>query len=472
MSSIKVMAVFGTRPEAIKMAPVIEEIKRSSHLRLKVVVTAQHREMLDQVLRQFKIKKDYDLNIMLREQSLAQITTRVLIRLERIIEKEKPKLVLVQGDTTTALAASLTSFYHKTPLAHIEAGLRTEDKYRPFPEEVNRQLTDYLSDLHFAPTNSAKRNLLKMGIKEDSIYVTGNTVIDALLKVARQRYVFPKDWQRLLSAQGHEKVHSPQSIVHRGQRTSVISHQSSVISEKWEDTGAPGHPIGGTFLSRSAQGHEKVHSPQSIVHRGQRTPVISHQSSVISEKWEETGAQEQGAFSQQLILVTAHRRENLGRPLEQICIALKEISKTYPDLKIIFSLHKNPLVRKKVRQILKGCRRIYLVEPIDYQLFVNLMKKSYIILTDSGGIQEEAPSLGRPVLVLRDKTERPEAVSAGTVRLVGTNPSTIIDETKRLLEDRVAYRKMSKATNPYGDGKAAKRIVKVLLSYLGISKPR
>jgi len=414
------MAVFGTRPEAIKMAPVIEEIKRSSHLRLKVVVTAQHREMLDQVLRQFKIKKDYDLNIMLREQSLAQITTRVLIRLERIIEKEKPKLVLVQGDTTTALAASLTSFYHKTPLAHIEAGLRTEDKYRPFPEEVNRQLTDYLSDLHFAPTNSAKRNLLKMGIKEDSIYVTGNTVIDALLKVARQRYVFPKDWQRLLSAQGHEKVHSP----------------------------------------------------QSIVHRGQRTPVISHQSSVISEKWEETGAQEQGAFSQQLILVTAHRRENLGRPLEQICIALKEISKTYPDLKIIFSLHKNPLVRKKVRQILKGCRRIYLVEPIDYQLFVNLMKKSYIILTDSGGIQEEAPSLGRPVLVLRDKTERPEAVSAGTVRLVGTNPSTIIDETKRLLEDRVAYRKMSKATNPYGDGKAAKRIVKVLLSYLGISKPR
>lgn len=381
MSFIKVMAVFGTRPEAIKMAPVIEEIKKSSHLRLKVVVTAQHREMLDQVLRQFKIRKDYDLNIMLKEQSLAQITTRVLIRLERIIEKEKPKLVLVQGDTTTALAASLTSFYHKIPLAHIEAGLRTKDKYRPFPEEVNRQLTDYLSDLHFAPTNSAKRNLLKMGIKKDSIYVTGNTVIDALLKVARQRYVFSKKWQRILNFQ-----------------------------------------------------------PQTQDSR--------------------------------LLLVTAHRRESLGEPLEQICTALKEISKTYPNLKIIFSLHKNPLVRKKVRQTLEGCPGVYLVEPTDYQLFVNLMKKCYIILTDSGGIQEEAPSLGRPVLVLREVTERPEAVSAGTVRLVGTNPSKIIDETKRLLEDKVTYHKMSKAINPYGDGKAAKRIVKVLLSYLGISKPR
>lgn len=370
----KILFVFGTRPEAIKMAPVIQELKRyKKEVTSWVVVTAQHREMLDQVLELFDIVPSYDLNIMKKRQTLTQITTLVLTKLEKIIIKEKPDLILVHGDTTTTLAASLAAYYQKVGLGHIEAGLRTGNKYHPYPEEVNRLLTDYLADLHFAPTKIAKYNLIKMGIDKNSIYVTGNTVIDALFLALKKK------------------------------RT--LNYQPSTINH-------------------------------------------------------------------QLILVTAHRRESLGEPLQNICKALNELIRLYPDLQIFFSVHKNPEVQQTVKRILGKKSRIILTEPVDYLQFCNLMEKACIILTDSGGIQEEAPSLGKPVLVMREVTERPEAVAAGTVKLVGRDKDNIVKEVRRLLDDTLVYQRMARAINPYGDGRAAKRITSFILYYLGILKMR
>lgn len=369
---LNLVFIFGTRPEAIKIAPVIKELQKEKNINLKIIVTAQHREMLDQVLNIFEIKPDYDLNIMTEGQSLFQVSSKVLNRLEKILKKENPNIVLVHGDTTTTLASALASYYLKIPVGHIEAGLRTFDKYRPFPEEINRHLTDIISDLHFAPTWLAKKNLIFSGIKQETIFVTGNTVIDALLEISKKKYSFPKSFQNILR--------------------------------------------------------------------------------------------------KKYILVTCHRRESFGIPLQEICLAIKEIAENYKDLEIIFSLHKNPVVKNYVTKILRREKNIHLIEPQDYLFFVNLMKKSYLILTDSGGIQEEAPTFGIPVLVLREKTERPEAVKAGCVRLVGVSKERIIQETLKVLEDEKEYNKMSKLINPYGDGKASKRIREGILYYFKIRK--
>lgn len=380
MEKKKVLFVFGTRPEAIKMAPVILEFKKyKKEIITRVVVTAQHRQMLDQVLNLFEITPDYDLNIMKREQTLTQITTSVLTKLEKIIIKEKPDLILVQGDTTTTLAGSLSAYYQKISLGHIEAGLRTGNKYHPYPEEINRLLTDYLADLHFAPTKTAKNNLIRMGVNKESIYVTGNTVIDALFLALKKK------------------------------RT--LNYQLSTIENKI-------------------------------------SPLFSFRN-------------------YRLILVTAHRRESLGEPLQNICLALSELIRIYPDIKIIFSVHKNPKVQREVLKILSKKERIILTEPLDYGQFCYVMEKSYLILTDSGGIQEEAPSLGKPVLVMREVTERPEAVRAGTVKVVGRDKERIIREVRELLDNPAVYQKMAKAINPYGDGKAAERITSFILYYFG-----
>lgn len=363
---LKIMSLFGSRPEAIKMAPVIKEMdKYPDKIDPKIVVTAQHRQMLDQILIPFDIKPDYDLNIMEENQSLFQITASILVGMEEVLKREKPDMVLVQGDTTTALVGSLAAFYQKIPIGHIEAGLRTHNKYYPFPEEMNRHLTDTLSDLRFAPTEMAKQNLLRERFPEANIFVTGNTSIDALFTVLRRP------------------------------------------TPKTQDL----------------------------------TP--------------NTG---------RLILVTAHRRENFGKPLENICLALKEIVKRNNDVKIVYPVHLNPNVQKTVYEILNNCHRIHLIRPMDYVPFVDLMAKSYLILTDSGGIQEEAPSLGKPVLVLRGVTERPEAVEAGTVKVIGTDRRRIIQETQKLLRDSTEYDKMSQTANPYGDGKASERIVNIIMN--------
>lgn len=370
---IKVLSVFGTRPEAIKLAPVIRELrKHPDRVVCKVCVTAQHRQMLDQVLRLFEIEPDYDLNIMQDDQSLSYVTAKVLTELEGVIQKERPDWVLVQGDTTTTMAASLAAFYQRVKVGHVEAGLRTGDKHRPYPEEMNRVIADHLADLHFAPAQRARQNLLREGIPEERILVTGNTVIDALLWAAEQPF-----------------------------------------------------DVGTLPVERSTFERSNV----------------------------------------RLILVTCHRRESFGEPFEGICRALAEIAWRYPDVHLVYPVHLNPHVREPAHRWLDGMPNISLIPPLDYLPFVHLMKRAYLILTDSGGIQEEAPSLGVPVLVLREVTERPEALEAGTARLAGVEPERIVAETIRLLEDGQVYQEMARAMNPYGDGQASIRIVKALLGF-------
>ena len=365
---IKVMTVFGTRPEAIKMAPVVLELqKHADRIQTIVAVTAQHRQMLDQVLDLFRITPDYDLDIMSQGQTLYDITTKSLMGLKDVLAKEKPDLVLVHGDTTTTFAGALASYYQQVPVGHVEAGLRTGDIYSPFPEEMNRKLTGAIAAIHFAPTATAKANLLKENVNPSHIYVTGNTVIDALMTTVAGDYDFGDDLK------------------------DVDFHNHRVI------------------------------------------------------------------------LLTTHRRENLGEPMRHIYKALRRIIEEIPDTEIVFPVHRNPLVRKVVEEELAGVDRIHLIDPMEYEPFANLMSLSSLVLTDSGGIQEEAPSLGKPVLVLRNTTERPEAVEAGTVRLIGTDKDVVYAETKRLLTDQAAYDAMSNAVNPYGDGKASQRIVQAIL---------
>lgn len=365
---IKVMTVFGTRPEAIKMAPVVLELqKHADRIQTIVAVTAQHRQMLDQVLDLFQITPDYDLDIMSQGQTLYDITTKSLMGLKDVLAKEKPDLVLVHGDTTTTFAGALASYYQQVPVGHVEAGLRTGNIYSPFPEEMNRKLTGAIAAIHFAPTATAKANLLKENVNPSHIYVTGNTVIDALMTTVAGDYDFGDDLK---------------------------------------DVDFQNHRV---------------------------------------------------------ILLTTHRRENLGEPMRHIYKALRRIIEEIPDTEIVFPVHRNPLVRKVVEEELAGVDRIHLIDPMEYEPFANLMSLSSLVLTDSGGIQEEAPSLGKPVLVLRNTTERPEAVEAGTVRLIGTDKDVVYAETKRLLTDQDAYDAMSNAVNPYGDGKASQRIVQAIL---------
>ena len=374
MKPLKVMTIFGTRPEAIKMAPVVLELqKHTDKIQTVVAVTAQHREMLDQVLHLFKIKPDYDLDIMSQGQTLYDITSRALVGLREVLATEKPDLVLVHGDTTTTFVGALAAFYHQIPVGHVEAGLRTHNKYSPYPEEMNRKLAGVLTDLHFAPTATARQNLLQENVPTDSIFVTGNTVIDALLSTVDPSYQFTDE---LLSS---------------------ISFQT-----------------------------------------------------------------------RRVILVTTHRRENLGEPMRHVYQALKRIASEHSDVEIIFPVHKNPKVREVVDSVLGNLPRVHLTDPLEYEPFANLMARSTIILTDSGGIQEEAPSLGKPVLVLRDTTERPEAIAAGTVKLIGTLEENVYHEIKALLSDPKHYRAMSEATNPYGDGLASFRIVQTILWWRGI----
>lgn len=373
---IKVMTVFGTRPEAIKMAPVVLELKKhSDEIQTIVAVTAQHRQMLDQVLQLFYIKPDYDLDIMSQGQTLYDITTKALLGLKKVLEADKPDLVLVHGDTTTTFAGALAAYYQQIPVGHVEAGLRTGNIYSPFPEEMNRKLTGAIAAIHFAPTPTAKQNLLQEHVAPEKIYVTGNTVIDALMTTVAGEYDFEDDALRTVDFKHHR-----------------------------------------------------------------------------------------------IILLTTHRRENLGEPMRHIYKALRRIIDEIPDTEIVFPVHRNPLVRKVVEEELAGVDRIHLIDPMEYEPFANLMSLSSLVLTDSGGIQEEAPSLGKPVLVLRDTTERPEAVAAGTVRLIGTDKDVVYEETKRLLTDKDAYNAMSMAVNPYGDGKASQRIVQAILHTFGGKK--
>ncbi len=370
----KVMAIFGTRPDALKMAPVVAELKKyPEQVQVLVAVTAQHREMLDQVLAIFHIQPEYDLNIMLPNQTLTQIATRALAGLEPVLVEERPDLVLVQGDTLTTFAAGLAAFYQKIAVGHVEAGLRTDNRYDPFPEEMNRRLTTNLADLHFAPTERARQELLADGVKAGDIVVTGNTVIDALLTTAAQPFEFTE-------------------------------------------------------------------------------PPLS----------------EVDFAAYRTILVTAHRRENWGEPIRNICRSVAQIAGEFPDTQVIFQMHKNPIVRDVIREELDGRPRILLVEPQEYVPWVHLMKRASLVLTDSGGIQEEAPSLGLPVLVLRETTERPEGMDAGVARLVGTDPARIVAEARTLLSDADAYRSMAHAVNPYGDGKASERIREAIFERYGL----
>ena len=361
---IKVMTIFGTRPEAIKMAPLVKELEKRKEIESIVCVTAQHREMLDQVLNIFQINPKYDLNIMKQGQTLSEITSRVLMGLEEVIQKEKPNIILVHGDTTTTFSGALAAFYNQVDIGHVEAGLRTWNKYSPFPEEMNRQMVDRMTDMFFAPTNISKNNLLKEGIDESKIYVTGNTAIDAMKYTVNKEYtneIF--DWL------GDSKF----------------------------------------------------------------------------------------------ILLTAHRRENLGEPMYNIFRAVKRIVDENEDVKVIYPIHMNPKVRQIANDVLKDNDRVKIIEPLEVVDFHNFINRSYLILTDSGGIQEEAPSLGKPVLVLRDTTERPEGIDAGTLKLVGTDEEVIYKETKSLLNNKDEYEKMSKATNPYGDGTTSIQIVDAII---------
>jgi len=372
---IKVMTVFGTRPEAIKMAPIVLELTKYPDLITPIVtVTAQHREMLDQVLGLFQIKPDHDLDIMAAGQTLFDITTKAMMGLDKVLSEEKPDIVLVHGDTTTTFAGALAAFYHQITVGHVEAGLRTHNKYSPFPEEMNRKLTGSLTDLHFAPTDTAAANLAEENIKGENVFVTGNTVIDALHKTVCEEYKFDNEML------------------------------------------------------------------QNIDYKNKK-----------------------------IILVTTHRRENLGEPMRHVYKALRQIVDEFADVEIVFPVHKNPKVREVVQAELGDMPNVHLIDPLDYEPFANLMYRSYLILTDSGGVQEEAPALGKPVLVLRETTERPEAVAAGTVKLIGTDKKRIYDETKTLLLDPLEYARMSGACNPYGDGKAAKRIIEAILWKYGLA---
>jgi UDP-N-acetylglucosamine 2-epimerase (non-hydrolysing) len=377
----KILVVFGTRPEAIKMAPLVKEFeKHTDFFEAKVCVTAQHREMLDQVLELFEIEPDYDLNLMKPKQDLYDITSSVLLEMKEVLSDFKPDIVLIHGDTTTTSSVALAAFYKQIRIGHVEAGLRTYNLYSPWPEEANRQITGVLAKYHFAPTITSKENLLKENKKEENIIVTGNTVIDALFLML-------------------EKIESDKNLKER-----IINN-----------------------LQKQLQ-------------------ITNHQSPITNH----------------FILVTGHRRENFGQGFINICKALKEIALKNPQIDIIYPVHLNPNVQKPVKKLLSNIKNIYLINPLQYEEFIYLMDKSYLIITDSGGIQEEAPSLGKPVLVMRNTTERPEAVEAGTVKLVGTDRKKIIKETQKLLDDKEYYNKMSKSHNPYGDGKASQEIVRFL----------
>lgn len=375
-AKIRIMTIFGTRPEAIKMCPLVLKLKENKDIDTVVCVTAQHRQMLDQVLEAFNVVPDYDLDIMKNRQTLTHITASVLEGLYGIIEEEKPDMILVHGDTTTTFVASLAAFYCKAKVGHVEAGLRTYDKYSPYPEEMNRKLVTQIADLYFAPTQNNKDNLLKEQINDELIYITGNTVIDALSTTVNKEHKFE-------------------------------------------------HPVLSTLN-----------------------------------------------FKKKIIFMTAHRRENLGEPLKNICNAVKEIATKNKDVEVVYPVHLNPAVQETAREILGEVKNVHLIEPLDVITTHNLINKSYMVLTDSGGIQEEAPSLGKPVLVLRTETERPEAVYAGTVKVVGTDKKKIVDEATKLLKDKNEYNKMSKATNPYGDGKACERIVEAILYYFKLQEER
>ncbi|WP_160944885.1 non-hydrolyzing UDP-N-acetylglucosamine 2-epimerase [Ligilactobacillus salivarius] len=372
MKKIKVMTVFGTRPEAIKMAPLVLELqKQSQRFEAITTVSAQHREMLDQVLDIFHIKPDYDLNIMHARQTLTDITSNVLINLDKILKEAKPDIVLVHGDTTTTFAASVAAFYNQIPIGHVEAGLRTWEKYSPYPEEMNRQMTDAMTDLYFAPTNQSKANLLKENHKEDNIYITGNTAIDALKQTVDKEY--------------HHDI------------------------------------------------LDKV-SPDN-----------------------------------KLILLTMHRRENQGEPMRRVFKVIREVVESREDVEVIYPVHLSPVVQEAAKEILGNTERIHLISPLDVVDFHNLAARSYFIMTDSGGVQEEAPSLGKPVLVLRDTTERPEGVEAGTLKLVGTESEKVKKKMEELLDNDAEYRRMAQAKNPYGDGKASERILDAIAYYFGVT---
>lgn len=372
----KIMFVFGTRPEAIKMAPLVKAVEAAEDLEPLVVVTAQHREMLDQVLELFDVKPSYDLNLMKPGQSLTDITAGVLRGIERIVIKEKPDLVLVHGDTTTTFAGALASFYQQVPIGHVEAGLRSGNMYSPFPEEANRRLTGALTRIHLAPTPQARENLLREGINPDIIYTTGNTVIDALMMTIKDDYTFDDDLQKALDVPGRK------------------------------------------------------------------------------------------------VLLTTHRRENLGQPMVQIFRAIRKLHERFPDVHFYFPVHLNPKVRALAKEALSDQERVHMFEPLDYAPFANLINRMDLVLTDSGGLQEEAPAIGKPVLVLRDNTERPEAVEAGTVRLVGADTQLIYDTVETLFTDEEEYARMEHAVNPYGDGKACERIVAAIKHYLGLADDR
>lgn len=375
VSKIKVMTVFGTRPEAIKMAPLVLALKeRADEFEAVTVVTAQHRQMLDQVLEIFKIKPDYDLDVMKQRQTLSEITSNVLMNLDKVIATEKPDIVLVHGDTTTTFAASISAFYNQTAIGHVEAGLRTWDKYSPFPEEMNRQLTDVLSDLYFAPTSQSEANLLQENHPQKAIYITGNTAIDALKQTVQSDY---------------------------------------------------------------------NHSILDVVDADKR-----------------------------MILVTMHRRENQGEPMKRVFKVMRQVVETHDDVEIVYPVHLNPVVQEAAQDILGNHPRIHLIDPLDVVDFHNLAARSFFIMSDSGGVQEEAPSLGKPVLVLRDTTERPEGVEAGTLKLVGTQPEQVHDAMVELLDDQAVYEAMAHAKNPYGDGQASQRILDAIAYHFGQSKEK
>ena len=377
MTKLKIMTIFGTRPEAIKMAPLVKALQQEEQIITQVAVTAQHREMLDQVMELFTITPDYDLNIMEPGQTLFSVTRAALMGLEQVLSEARPDLVLVHGDTTTTFVGSLAAYYLQIPVGHVEAGLRTNNKYSPFPEEMNRRLTGALADIHFAPTATAAANLAREGIVGEQVFITGNTVIDALQATVEKSFTFSQ-----------------------GELGKINFSQKKVV------------------------------------------------------------------------LLTTHRRENLGGPMAQVYQALKRIVAELPQVEIVFPVHRNPKVRQVVEEHLGNTPGVHLIEPLDYRPFVNLMNKCHLVLTDSGGMQEEAPALGKPVLVLRETTERPEAVEAGTVRLIGTQLEQVYSHTKELLTNQESYRSMAQAVNPYGDGQAAKRIVKYILHHFGKKSPR
>ncbi|KAB3530890.1 non-hydrolyzing UDP-N-acetylglucosamine 2-epimerase [Alkaliphilus serpentinus] len=373
MKKLKVLTVFGTRPEAIKMAPLVKALEKNDQIQSIVCVTAQHREMLDMVLRIFEIKPDYDLNIMKNRQSLSDITVGVLKGIEEVLNKEEPDIILVHGDTSTTFTAALAAFYQKIKVGHVEAGLRTGNMYSPYPEEINRKLTATLANLHFAPTEENYKNLINEGIDGKNIFITGNTVIDALLQVVKPNYFFKVDELNKID-----------------------------------------------FVNKK------------------------------------------------VIAMTCHRRENQGKPMEDIFEAIKEVVAADESVEVIYPVHLSPAVREIAFRVLGDVKGVHLIEPLEYEDFANLMNKAYMIITDSGGLQEEAPSLGKPILVVRTETERPEAVAAGTVRVVGVNKENIVKETRKLLQDNHEYNQMANAINPYGDGRSSERIVKALLDNIGI----